>query len=74
MLGKSLLTRENMETRNLIEVGQCTAQAALWRENSLGAHFREDFPIYKGLNWKTHSRSHRPLKTDHFPLTLAKAG
>ena len=74
MLGYSALTRTNMELRNLIEVGQCTAEAALWRENSLGAHFREDFPTYKGLNWRTHSRSHRPLKTDHFPLSLAKAG
>ena len=74
MLGQSSLTRTNMETRNLIEVGRCTAEAALWRENSLGAHFREDFPTYGGLNWKTHSRSHRPLKTDHFPLALDKAG
>ncbi len=73
-LGHSSLTRTNMETRNLIAVGRCTAEAALWRENSIGAHFREDFPCYKGLNWKTHSRSHRPLKTDHFPLTLGKAG
>ncbi len=72
MLGHSALTRTNMETRNLIEVARCTAEAALWRENTIGAHYRSDYPNAKGLNWKTHSQSHRPLKTDHFPLTIKK--
>ncbi|MCA9470637.1 MAG: L-aspartate oxidase [Nitrospirales bacterium] len=69
-LEQSPLTRTNMETRNLITVGRCTTEAALWRKNSVGAHFRSDFPIYKGLNWKVHSRSHRPGKAKHFPLRL----
>ncbi|GJL52785.1 L-aspartate oxidase [Candidatus Nitrospira salsa] len=68
-LEQTSLTRTNMETQNLLQVGRSTTEAALWRENSVGAHFREDFPTHKGLTWKTHSRSHRPLNTDHFPLT-----
>jgi L-aspartate oxidase len=48
--------RPGLETRNMAQVGQCIAEAALWRANSVGAHFREDFPFYKGLEWKTHSR------------------
>ena len=33
-----------MNLQNLIEVSEVIAKAALWRENSRGAHFREDFP------------------------------
>jgi L-aspartate oxidase len=47
--------RPGLETRNMVLVGQCIAESALWRANSVGAHFREDFPFYKGLAWKTHS-------------------
>ena len=50
------LTRSALETRNMIQVGQCIAEAADWRENSVGAHFREDFPFYKGTTWKLHSQ------------------
>ena len=48
--------RPGLETRNMVLVGQCITEAALWRANSVGAHFREDFPFYKGLAWKVHSR------------------
>jgi len=48
--------RPGLETRNMVLVGQCIAEAALWRTNSVGAHFREDFPFHKGLGWKIHSR------------------
>jgi len=50
------LTRSALETRNMIQVGQCVAEAAEWRKNSVGAHFREDFPFYKGTKWKLRSR------------------
>ncbi len=49
-------SRPGLETRNMVLVGQCITEAALWRGNSVGAHFREDFPFHKGLAWKTHSR------------------
>ena len=32
-----------LNVRSLIEVSEVIAEAALWRENSRGAHFREDF-------------------------------
>lgn len=49
------LTRPGLETRNMLQVGRCITESALSRENSIGAHYREDFPHYKGLNWKNHS-------------------
>ena len=33
-----------MNVQSLIEVSEVIAKAALWRKNSRGAHFREDFP------------------------------
>lgn len=33
-----------LNLRSLIEMSQVIASAALWRENSRGAHYREDFP------------------------------
>jgi len=56
----ALRTRSDLEVKNMIQVGRCIAEAALWRENSLGAHFRADFPDRKGFAWKTHSRIHQP--------------
>lgn len=54
-----LRTRSDLEVKNMVQVGRCIAEAALWRENSLGAHFRTDFPDRKGFAWKTHSRIQR---------------
>lgn len=51
------LTRPALETRNMLQVGLCIARAADWRKNSVGAHFREDFPSYKGTKWKIHSQT-----------------
>ncbi|NKB81585.1 MAG: L-aspartate oxidase [Nitrospirales bacterium] len=48
--------RAGYEVKNMIQVGRCITEAALWRENSLGAHFRADFPDKKGRGWKTHSQ------------------
>lgn len=56
-----LQTRPDLEIKNIIQVGKCIAEAALWRENSLGAHFRADFPDRKGSRWKSHSQVQRPL-------------
>jgi L-aspartate oxidase len=36
-------------------VGRCVADAALWRENSIGAHYRSDVPRGKVPGWKEHS-------------------
>ena len=74
MFKPPLLTRSDLEVRNLIQVGRCIAEAALWRHNSLGAHYRADFPSRSGPNWKTHSRIERPLGTDQFPSPSIQAG
>ena len=39
---------------NLITVASLIARAALRREESRGAHFREDFPERDDLNWRVH--------------------
>lgn len=39
-----LTWHEWLNIRSLIEVSKAIGRAALWRENSRGAHFREDFP------------------------------
>ncbi|PYR24709.1 MAG: L-aspartate oxidase [Acidobacteria bacterium] len=39
---------------NLITVASLIARAALRREESRGAHFREDFPERDDLHWKVH--------------------
>jgi L-aspartate oxidase len=31
------------------------AEAALWREESRGGHFREDFPACDDERWRVHS-------------------
>jgi len=60
-LSAAPFNRPGLETRNMVQVGQCIAEAALWRANSVGAHYRDDFPFYKGLKWKIHSRCQQTI-------------
>jgi L-aspartate oxidase len=48
--------RAALEVKNMVQVAQCIAEAALWRENSVGAHYRADFPQGKRPGWRQHSR------------------
>ncbi len=48
--------RDALEVKNMVQVAQCVAEAALWRENSIGAHYRADFPQAKRPGWQQHSR------------------
>jgi L-aspartate oxidase len=48
--------RAALEVKNMVQVAQCVAEAALWRENSIGAHYRSDFPQAKRPGWQQHSR------------------
>jgi L-aspartate oxidase len=48
--------RTALEVKNMVQVAQCIAEAALWRENSVGAHYRSDFPQAKRPGWQQHSR------------------
>ena len=41
--------------RNFVTVAAIIARAALWREESRGAHFRLDFPQRDDARWRVHS-------------------
>jgi len=56
MVAKPFATRADLEVKNMVQVAACVAEAALWRENSVGAHFRSDFPQAHRPGWMQHSQ------------------
>ena len=42
-------------SRNFLTVATLVARAALWREESRGAHYRTDFPLRDDERWQVHS-------------------
>lgn len=57
---QSILTeREEYEFANLLTCAMLTTEAALQREESRGAHYREDFPARDDANWRKHTVLHR---------------
>ncbi|HEX8632932.1 MAG TPA: L-aspartate oxidase [Pyrinomonadaceae bacterium] len=46
-------------SRNFVTVALLIARAALWREESRGAHFRHDFPARDDARWRVHSIARR---------------
>ena len=42
-------------SRNFLTVATLVARAALWREESRGAHYRLDFPQRDDVRWRVHS-------------------
>ena len=56
MMAQPFSNRAALEVKNMVQVAQCIAEAALWRENSIGAHYRADFPQAKRPGWQQHSR------------------
>jgi len=64
-----------LATRHMATVAWLVARAALFREESRGAHFRADFPTPDDLRWRCHSIQHRdrgifthPIGTEVFSL------
>ncbi len=47
---------ETLELADLLKVSQAVATAALYRKESRGAHFRNDFPKRDNRNWVKHLR------------------
>lgn len=47
----NLTWQQALDLRNLALASQLTAQSALLREDSRGAHYREDFPETDHVNW-----------------------
>ncbi len=56
MVSGAFAGRADLEVKNMVQVAHCVAEAALWRENSVGAHYRSDFPGSKRPGWKQHSQ------------------
>lgn len=54
LLELELKTAEEFELVNLITLANLVILSALKREESRGAHYREDFPKRDDINWKKH--------------------
>ena len=48
-------SRQMMETRNLLDIGELITRSALAREESRGAHFRTDCPRHDHAHFRKHS-------------------
>jgi L-aspartate oxidase len=59
IFGSVLTKREEYEFANLLTCALLTTSAALRREESRGAHYREDFPERDDLMWRKHTVLHR---------------
>lgn len=49
----------NTRTRNFVTLARLITQAALWREESRGGHYRADFPERDDERWHVHSAQHK---------------
>jgi L-aspartate oxidase len=51
-------------SRNFLTVATLVARAALWREESRGAHYRVDFPERDDARWRVHSIQQHDAEID----------
>ena len=61
---------EALELDNLMEVAYVTAVAALTRQESRGAHSREDFPKRDDVNWLKHLIVYSDGRVDYRPVNM----
>ncbi len=63
-LARMVKEKVNERTRNFVILAKLMAEAALWREESRGGHFREDFPARDDERWRVHSfqQINQPIK------------
>lgn len=64
MVNRPFALRRDIEVRSMMTVGKCIAEAALWRENSVGAHYRADYPEAKKSSPRKGPRLHSELRRD----------
>jgi len=75
--GKTFNTEllEAIELGNLLDLAEATVAAALAREESRGAHYREDFPKRDDANWLKHSLAYKTdsgIRLAYKPVTITK--
>jgi succinate dehydrogenase / fumarate reductase flavoprotein subunit len=66
---------EAIELGNLLDLAEATVAGALTREESRGAHYREDFPKRNDAAWLKHTLAHkteRGLQLSYKPVVITK--
>jgi succinate dehydrogenase / fumarate reductase flavoprotein subunit len=66
---------EAVELENLLDLAEVLVESALGRQESRGAHSREDFPKRDDVNWLKHTLAYKTEKGIHFrfkPVTITK--
>lgn len=66
---------EAMELGNLIDLAEVTVEGALARQESRGAHYREDFPKRDDRNWLKHTlayQTERGTRLSYKPVAITK--
>ena len=66
---------EVIELGNLLDLAEVLVESALGRQESRGAHWREDFPKRDDINWLKHTLAYKTPKGIEFrykPVTITK--
>ena len=62
---------DGLELQNMVYLLEAAARSALWRKESRGVHYREDYPLTDNDNWLRESRAR--LLGEGFEITGAPA-